>query len=97
MVLPTDAFLHEGPGGVDDEDDHGGEVAAELEDDEHPATEGLAGYETGGPFLNLGYKGAWQDARSDITGYLGLRQCATHLIQAEGRHAAVQLLSCSIL
>ena len=33
--------------------------AAELEDDEHPATEGLAGYETSGPFLNLGYKGAW--------------------------------------
>ena len=60
VVLPTDALLHEGPGGVDDEDDHGSDVAAELEDDEHPATEGLAGYGTGGPFLNLGYKGAWQ-------------------------------------
>ena len=68
MVLPTDAFLHEGPGGVDDEDDHGGDVAAELEDDEHPATEGLAGYETGGPLLNLGYEGAWQDKRSFTTG-----------------------------
>ena len=69
MVLPTDAFLHEGPGGVDDEDDHGSDVAAELEDDEHPATEGLAGYETCGPFLNLGYKGAWQGHMSQYVRY----------------------------
>ena len=107
MVLPTDAFLHEGSGGVDDKDDHCSEVAAELEDDEHPSTEGLAGYETSGPLLNLGYKGAWQDARSldarrnamnyGLICYCILTWRKTHLIQAEDRHDWVQLLSCSIL
>ena len=68
MVLPADALLHEGPVGVDDEEDHGSEVAAELEDNEHPPTEGLTGNETSGPFLDFGYKGAWQE--SDIVHWI---------------------------
>ena len=59
MVLPGDTLLHQGPGGVDHEDDHGHEVAAELEDDEDPAAEGLSGDEAGGPLLHLGGEGAW--------------------------------------
>ena len=56
MVLPAYALLHQGPRGVDDEDDHGSDVATELEDYQHSAAERLPRYQTGRPFFHLGYK-----------------------------------------
>ena len=41
VLVPGDALLHEGPRGVDDEEDHSGDVAGEFEDDEHPSCERL--------------------------------------------------------
>ena len=56
VVLPAYALLHQGPRGVDDEDDHGGDVATELEDYQHSAAERLPRYQSGRPFFHLGYK-----------------------------------------